>query len=81
MFSSAHGIHEGTAFANKTFHGFRLNHADGNLTIDTIDDGTVAIALPSDHILDPDAYKQWFWTADTVTFRWGDNGHLLMEVL
>lgn len=81
MFSSAHGFHTGTALADKTFYGLRLTPADGNLTADIINDGTTVVQLPQDHIADPTAYKQWFWSADTVTFRWGESGHLLMEVL
>ncbi|MGA0983319.1 hypothetical protein [Vulcanococcus sp.] len=81
MFAPAFGFYEGTALADKTFHGFRLNNVDGNLTIDTIDDDSMVVSLPSENVIDPDAYKHWFWTADTVAFRWGDNGHLLMEML
>lgn len=80
MASAANGIYEGTALADKTFYGFRLNNADGNLTIETINDGSL-VSLPQPGVIDSDDYKAWFWSADTVLFRWGTNGHLLMEML
>lgn len=81
MQTEANGFYTGTALADKTFYGFRLTQADGNLDVQIIDDGTTVVELPQDHILDPDAYKVWFWSADTISFRWGNNGHLLMEML
>lgn len=81
MFTPAQGFYEGSALADQTFHGFRLTHVDGNLSVDIINDGTTVVSLPSENTIDPDAYKHWFWSKDTVTFRWGNNGHLLMEML
>lgn len=81
MLTSDHGFYEGTALADKIFHGFRLTHVDGNLSIDIIDDGTTVVELPQDDIIDPNAYKHWFWSASTISYRWGNNGHLLMEML
>lgn len=81
MANGAHGFYEGTALADKTFHGFRLNHGNGGLDIEIINDGTTVVSIPDNNTIDPNAYKHWFWSADTITFRWGDNGHLLMEMI
>jgi hypothetical protein len=81
MFTSAQGFYEGSALADQTFHGFRLDHLDGNLSVDIINDGTTVVSLPSENVIDSNDYKHWFWSKDTVTFRWGNNGHLLMELL
>lgn len=81
MLSPEHGFYEGSALADKIFHGYRLDHSTGNLTVEIIDDGTTVVSIPQDDVIDPDAYKHWFWTAGTITYRWGDNGHLLMEML
>ena len=76
----AHGFYEGTALADKTFYGVRLKQT-GDLNVDVINDGTTAVVLPDDNVIDPEAYKTWFWSADTITFRWGEHGHLLMEMI
>jgi hypothetical protein len=81
MFSNAQGFYVGTALADKTFYGFRLNAQDGNLTAEVINDGTSVVELPQVGIVDPVDYKHWIWSADTLSFRWGNKGHLLMEVL
>lgn len=81
MASKAHGIYEGTALADKTFHGFRLDPNTSDLNVEIINDGTTVVSIPDNNTTDPTAYKHWFWSADTITFRWGDNGHLLMEMI
>ncbi len=74
------GFYEGTDLADKTFYGFRLNPADGGLNIEIINDGS-PVALPQDGVIDPNDYKQWFWSRDTVRFQWGSNGHLQVKFL
>ena len=67
--------------ANATFHGFKLDHATGNLTIDIIDDDSVPIKLPQEGVLDPDDYKAHFWTRDTIKYSIDSNGHLIARHL
>jgi len=76
----AHGLYEGTALADKTFYGVRLRQT-GDLNVEVINDGTTPVSLPMENAIDPEDYKTWFWSADTITFRWGDKGHLLMEMI
>lgn len=74
------GFYEGSALADKTFYGFRLS-TTGDLNVEIINDGETVVSLPSPGVVDPEDYKHWVWSEDTITFRWGDNGHLLMEML
>lgn len=75
------GFYTGTDLADKTFYGFRLHEADGNLNVEVINDGVTPVSLPQDNIIDANDYKQWFWTRDTVRFKWSDKGHLHMVML
>lgn len=77
--AEATGIYTGSAYSDKTFYGFKQNNVTGDTTVNIINDGTTTVVLPDDNIIDPDGYKTWFWSADTVSFSWGSNGHLLME--
>lgn len=75
----SNGFYEGTGLADHTFYGFKL-YTTGDLNVDVINDGTTPVRLPDDNIIDPEDYKAWVWSKDTLRFRW-DNGHLLMEML
>ena len=77
--AEATGIYEGTAYADTTFYGIKQSNVSSDTTVIIINDGTTTVVLPDDNIIDPDGYKTWFWSADTVSFSWGSNGHLLME--
>jgi hypothetical protein len=73
------GFYDGTDYANKTFYGFKLIQATGQLSIDVINDGTATVSLPqSTYILAPNQYVSWVWSTDVYQFRWGTNGHLEM---
>lgn len=70
---------------NKTFYGFRYNPDDGNLQIEIINDGSL-ISLPQTitsniSIIDKYDYKVWFWSRETISFDWSNNGHLTLEYL
>jgi hypothetical protein len=67
--------------ADATFHGFKLDHSTGNLTIDIIDDDTMAVKLPQEDVLDPEAYKSFFWTRDTIKYSFDSKGHLIARHL
>lgn len=67
--------------ANTTFHGFKLDHATGNLTIDVIDDDTEVIRLPQEGVIDPEDYKAYFWTRDTIKYSIDSKGHLIARHL
>lgn len=74
------GFYQGSDLADKTFYGFRLDPATGNLNVEKINDGS-PVALPQDNSIDANDYKQWIWTRDTLTFEWGNNGHLMVKFL
>lgn len=74
------GFYDGSDLANKTFYGFRLNPDTGQLTVEIINDGTSAVILPQDGIIDKYDYKQWVWTQNTLDFKW-DNGHLQVKMI
>jgi len=74
------GFYEGSDLADKTFYGFRLDLATGNLNVEKINDGS-PVSLPQDDVIDPNDYKQWIWTRDTLDFQWGNNGHLMVKFL
>ena len=78
---SATGIYEGTAFADKTFYGFRNPSSTGHLDVEVIGNSTDTVSLPDPLNASPDDYKAYAWSADTLTFRWGANGHLLVEFI
>lgn len=67
--------------ANQVFYGFRLNPADGRLTVEEIGDGNGVVRLPEPNISDPLDYKQWVWTKATLEFRFNMNGHLELKIL
>ena len=74
------GFYEGTDLADKTFYGFRLDPATGNLNVEKINDGS-PVYFPQEGAIDPNDYKQWVWTRDTLDFEWGNNGHLMVKFL
>lgn len=72
------GFHTGTDFADKTFYGFKLLQAEGNLQIDIINDGSTVKIPEPEYIVGPNEYVNWVWSTGTYQFRWGDKGHLEM---
>lgn len=68
------------SYGDKVFYGFRLDSSTGNLTLDILD-GDTAVSLPQDNIIDPDDYKHWIWSTDTLELTWGMKGHLHMRIL
>jgi hypothetical protein len=72
------GFHVGNDLARKTFYGFRLIQATGDLNVDIINGGdTVSLPEP-EYIVGPNEYVNWIWSTDTYQFRWGTKGHLEM---
>lgn len=72
------GFHVGTDLANKTFYGFKLIQASGDLNVDVINDGSTVNLPQPDYIVGPNEYVNWIWSTDTYQFRWGSKGHLEM---
>lgn len=77
------GIYEGTDLADKTFYGFKLNAASGNLTIDIInsDNPEDVVVIPDPDNRHDNDYQHWFWSQDTIRFSFNSNGHLLMQFI
>ncbi len=80
MASVVSGFYEGSALADKTFYGFKLDK-QGDLTVEIINDGTTVVSLPEDDIIDDNDYKHWFWSSDTINFYFDENGHLVMRMI
>jgi hypothetical protein len=78
---SVSGFYEGTALTDKTFYGFRNPSSTGHLDVEVIGDSTGTVVIPDPLNASPDDYKAHLWSADTLTFRWGGNGHLLVEFI
>lgn len=82
---STGGIYTGTAYGDKTFYGFKLDHDTGDCTIEIINDGS-PVVLP-DQIYGEiqggaNDYKSHFWSIDTIEFEINPNtGHLQMKFL
>ena len=74
------GIYTGTDLADKTFYGFRLDNATGNLQVEIINDGS-PVVLPQDGVIDPNDYKSSVWSQDTLRFQWGNSGHLQVKFI
>ena len=74
------GFYEGSDLSNKTFYGFRLDPDTGNLNVEIINDGTSAVVLPQEDIIDKYDYKQWVWSQNTLDFQW-DKGHLQVKMI
>ena len=81
MSEPAKGMYTGTALADKTFYGFKLDNATGDLTVEIINDGTTTVVLPDENITDPTGYKTYVWSEDTFRFTINSSGHLLLEML
>lgn len=77
------GFYNGSALADKTFYGFKLDkNGDCNVHIITNDSGEIVRLPESDYILDETDYKQWVWSADTIDFYFDEtNGHLIMKMI
>jgi hypothetical protein len=75
------GFYKGSDLVDKTFYGFRLNDRTGHLDVEVINDGETPVVLPQDGFIDPEDYKQWVWSQDTLKFKFLDNGHLLIRML
>ena len=67
-------------YAGKTFYGFKLN-ANGDLSIETINDGSLITLPDPDNQSGSSDYRHYIWAEDTITFSWGDKGHLKMEII
>lgn len=80
MASVVSGFYSGSALADKTFYGFKLDK-QGDLTVEIINDGTTVVSLPEEDIIDDDDYKHWFWSSDTINFYFDENGHLVMRMI
>jgi|TARA_B100001093_G_scaffold456049_1_gene466691 hypothetical protein len=68
---------------DKAFYGLKMD-SQSSLSIDVIrTNDSSPVVLPEDgFIKDPDGYKQYFWTADAITFRMNKNtGHLELVIL
>lgn len=81
---STGGIYTGTQYGDKTFYGFRLNNLTGDLTVEIIDaNDTDPIKIPDtiNPIVDPNDYKQWFWSIDAIEFDIDNKGHIRMKFL
>lgn len=76
------GVYTGTDLANKTFYGFKLTQATGNLDVDVIKNGDGVVSIPDPtYIVGPNEYVNWIWSTSTYQFQWGDDGHLLMVIV
>lgn len=76
------GVYTGTDLANKTFYGFKLTQATGNLDVDIIKNGDGVVSIPDPtYIVGPNQYANWIWSTSTYQFQWGDDGHLLMVIV
>lgn len=77
------GIYTGTAYADKTFYGFKLDPATGDCTLEIIrSDDSDAVMLPQENNLGPDDYKAHFWSIDAIDFEFKHStGHLQMKFL
>lgn len=71
-------FHTGTDLANKTFYGFKLIQATGDLNVDIIKDGSVVHLPEPGYIVGPNEYVNWIWSTGTYQFQWGAKGHLEM---
>lgn len=68
---------------DKAFYGLKVD-SQSNLSIEVINtNDSDPIVLPETNFAkDPDGYKQYFWSADAITFRMNKNtGHLEMVIL
>lgn len=74
------GIYTGTALADKTFYGFRLDYSTGQLYLDIINDGST-VRLPDTYTTSTNDYRANFWSSDTIRFQWGAQGRLQMVFL
>lgn len=72
------GLYQGTDLSDKVFYGFRMDNKTGHLNIEILD-GDTPVSLPQEGIIDPNDYKQHFFTSDTIELDWGNKGHLLMR--
>jgi len=68
---------------DKAFYGLKVDSLS-SLTIEVINtnDSSPVVLPENDYIKDPDGYKQYFWSADALTFRMNKNtGHLELVIL
>lgn len=76
-------IEEMDTLHDKAFYGLKVD-SQSNLSIEVINtNDSDPIVLPETNFAkDPDGYKQYFWSADAITFRMNKNtGHLEMVIL
>lgn len=76
-------IEEMDTLHDKAFYGLKVDSLS-NLSIDIIktNDSDPVILPDPNFARDPNAYKQYFWSADAITFRMNKNtGHLEMVIL
>jgi hypothetical protein len=83
---STGGIYTGTAYGDKTFYGFKMDHATGDCTVTVIDaNDEDPIQLPdtiySEIVGGSNDYKAHFFSIDTIEFAIDSNGHLQMKFL
>lgn len=76
-------IEEMDTLHDKAFYGLKVD-STSNLSIDIIrtNDSDPVVLPETSFARDPNGYKQYFWSADAITFRMNKNtGHLEMVIL
>ena len=74
----------GELYSDKTFYGFKYNRFTGDCTVDVIRYGSnTAIKIPDPlYSQGDDDYLQWFWSKESVSFRFNNStGHLEMVII
>jgi hypothetical protein len=76
------GFYTGSALADKTFTGFKLNKL-GSLSVEIINDDTTVVVLPEEtsYQVRDDDYKVYFWSSDPHEFSMTSGGHLIMKMI
>lgn len=74
----------GELYSDKTFYGFKLDRTTGDCTVEVIRYGSnTAIKIPDPtYSQGADDYLQWFWSKESVSFRFNNStGHLEMVII
>lgn len=70
----------GHEYADKSFYGFRVDAANGQLYFD-FNNGSDAtpVRIPDEYATSAADYLIYFWSSDTIKFSVSNTGRLLME--
>ncbi len=73
------GVRIEHSVASDVLYGFRMDPATSHLNVEVLS-GADVISLPQEGVIDPNDFRQWLVSTNTLDFTVDGRGHLIMTV-